>query len=81
MWITGLKNTEPETGFSAKSIFNELYIGSGAGLRLDLDFFVIRFDIGIKVRDPGYLNHNNGWVVDWAKFDNATYNFALGYPF
>ena len=83
VWLTGgFDEAIPEASLGSAHFINELYIGSGVGMRLDLDFFVIRFDVGVKVRDPGYLDQNNGWVINKINFgQNVTYNVALGYPF
>src|SRR5699024_7052363 len=34
------------------NFFNQIAIGTGAGLRLNANFFLLRFDLGIKVKDP-----------------------------
>lgn len=83
VWLTGgLEKADPPTGFEFTDFFNELYLGSGFGLRLDLDYFIIRFDIGVKLRDPGYLSRNEEWVIATKPvLPNLTYNVALGYPF
>lgn len=82
IWYTGGLETE-QTNLDFKSLVNELALGTGLGLRLDLDFFVIRFDVGMKLRDPGLLDVNKEWVL-WQKpafMKNFTYHVALGYPF
>lgn len=40
---------------------NEIGIAGGFGLRLDLDFFVIRLDVGIPLRNPA-LPENARWI-------------------
>ncbi len=82
IWLTGgLEDLDSKVTLKFSNFVNELAIGSGFGLRLDFDFFVIRFDVGAKVRDPGRLNINNGWVLDKMSWNTVTYNIALGYPF
>jgi len=81
IWLSGGLQSE-DSGFRLKNLGRDLYIGSGFGLRLDLDFFVIRFDTGIKVRDPGYWAQQEEWVIlSKPVIPNLTYNIALGYPF
>lgn len=82
IWYTGgLQDEKTELTFQA--LYRELAIGTGLGVRLDLDFFVIRFDVGMKVRDPALIDSNEEWVIlsqpNYLK--NLTYNIALGYPF
>lgn len=80
IWLSGgLENAQ--NGFALDEAFNQLYIGAGPGLRFDLDYFVIRFDVGVKIRDPGLLNQGSPWVLNRFAPRNFTYNFALGYPF
>lgn len=83
IWLTGgLERNLPETQFEIGDLFTDLYVGTGFGLRLDLDFFVLRFDTGIKVRDPGLVSDNKEWVIATKPvIPNFTYNIALGYPF
>lgn len=82
IWLTGgLENKQ--TDLRIEDLYEELALGGGIGLRLDFDFFVIRMDIGMKLRDPGLLDSNEEWVFlsQPAFIKNWTYNFALGYPF
>jgi hypothetical protein len=70
-------------------------MGGGLGVRGDFSFFVLRLDIGIKVRDPQF-NEANRWVItkwfDKAWKDNydathpkaysfTVFNIGIGYPF
>lgn len=62
--------------------YKQIAIGTGLGLRLDVTFFLLRFDLGIKMHDPAQspgqrfvlLNHNGG-------FKKSVFNIAIGYPF
>jgi hypothetical protein len=55
-------------------------LGTGAGLRYDLEFLVIRFDVGVGLHapydtgKPGYYN-----MPSFGK--SLGYHFAVGYPF
>ncbi len=51
VWI--LKNDLTRPGANLSSDFiNQLGIGYGYGIRLDLDFFIIRLDLGYKLHNP-----------------------------
>ncbi len=82
VWYTGGLE-DPQTDLTLKSLVNELAVGTGFGLRLDLSFFVIRFDVGMKVRDPALIGQNKEWVIFQQPnfIGNWSYNVALGYPF
>lgn len=68
--------------FNFNSFYKELAVGSGFGARLDVNFFILRLDIGIKLKDP-VLPENNRWIYynrDYTKNDFAL-NIGIGYPF
>ncbi len=96
--VTGER--EPVAGnskFRLNSFYKELGVGTGFGLRFDFTFLVLRFDVGIKVYDPG-RPEGDRFVLDKARFfrpfatqlPNGTYtnikepviyNIGIGYPF
>ena len=63
--------------------FNDFYksvaINWGVGLRLDLEFVVLRLDMGMKLYDPLYQQ----WQAPskWLKSDGYAIHFGVGYPF
>lgn len=72
--------------FDKHDFIQELAVGTGAGLRFDFNFFVIRFDVAFPVRKP--LPQVDRWVFDEIDFgskywrrENLVYNLAIGYPF
>lgn len=44
----------PGGEFKFNQFLGQLAVGTGAGLRFDLNYFVFRFDLGIKVKDPQF---------------------------
>lgn len=65
---------------------SEVALGTGAGVRLDVNFLVLRLDLGIPLRKP-YLEPGERWINrfdignrDWRK-ENLIWNLAIGYPF
>ncbi|MES3017032.1 MAG: BamA/TamA family outer membrane protein [Bacteroidota bacterium] len=44
----------PGGEFQFNKFLGQLAVGTGAGLRFDLNYFVFRFDLGIKVKDPQF---------------------------
>ncbi len=65
------------SGEFSSSFMNELGIGTGVGLRIDIQSFVIRFDLAFPLHDPREPAGNR-WVND---FGSPIFNFAIGYPF
>ncbi|MDB5282285.1 MAG: surface antigen [Bacteroidota bacterium] len=66
--------------FPTSDLFKQLALSTGAGLRVDLDFFVLRFDLGIPLRNPAEPE-NQRWEIQNLKFSNLVFNLAFGYPF
>ena len=55
-------------------------VGTGFGLRYDMDFLVLRFDVGIGLHAP-YDTGKSGFY-NLRKFNDAlALHFAIGYPF
>ena len=64
------------------NFFNQIAIGTGAGLRLNANFFLLRFDLGIKVKDPSMPKENRFVLFDSrGGFRRSVFNVAIGYPF
>jgi outer membrane protein insertion porin family len=62
VWNINANNSQPETTFKFAQLGNQLGIGTGIGFRYDVDFFVFRFDVGLKLKDPQF-NGNDQWVI------------------
>lgn len=78
VWTTQSDDDTGLTGGKFTSNFiNELGIGTGAGLRIDIQNFVIRFDVGFPLHDPR-KEMGNRWEFG---FNKPVFNFAIGYPF
>ena len=60
--------------------FKKIALGTGFGFRYDLEFLVLRFDLGIGIHAPydtgktSYYNMPKFW-------DSLGFHFAVGYPF
>lgn len=66
--------------FKLKNLPKEIAVGTGLGLRYDLDFLVLRLDWGVGIHTP-YKTSKSGYY-NFEKFkDSHTLNFAIGYPF
>ena len=63
--------------FEMKNALKDLALGTGVGIRYDLDFLVIRLDWGIGLHVPYKTGFYN---VDSFK-DSQSLHFAIGYPF
>lgn len=67
------------------NFLKQIAMGTGLGLRGDFTYFIIRFDLGIKMRNPYPDENGNHWVFDeWKHIslrNGINYNLAIGYPF
>jgi len=87
IWLINADTTRPGGEFQWDSFLSELALGTGFGIRLDVDFFVLRLDLSFPLRIP-YLPEGERWVYDdmawgsrsWRK-ENLIWNFSIGYPF
>jgi outer membrane protein assembly factor BamA len=75
-------NSVANPDFKGKDTFtsnfiNELGMGAGIGLRVDVQGFVIRFDLAAPFHDPA-LTLNKRWDF---RVDEPVFNFAIGYSF
>lgn len=61
----------------SSNFIKELGIGGGVGIRIDVQGFVIRFDLAAPFHDPS-LPEGERWDF---RFDEPILNFAIGYPF
>ncbi|MHA7059152.1 translocation and assembly module lipoprotein TamL [Aquimarina sp. M1] len=75
VWLMEANDALSGGKFSSNFI-NELGIGAGVGLRVDIQNFVIRFDLAAPLNDPS--EEPQSFNFDVA---NPILNFAIGYPF
>lgn len=83
--ITGNDEREGAT-FSPGRFYREIAMGWGTGLRLNLGFFVMRADLGIKLYDPARRAANESfgtWIPDERQYGDRDFvvHFGVGYPF
>jgi outer membrane protein insertion porin family len=77
-WLNRPNIDAPGGAWQGSTFYKEIAMSTGAGLRVDLNFFVIRLDVGIPIRRPGLPNP---WVLQTTDFNSLEFNFAFGYPF
>jgi len=87
IWLLKSNPSTPGGQFSWSRFYKEIAVGAGIGLRIDVSFFIIRFDLAIPLRNP-WLEKNHRWVINQIDFgspawrsENLILNVAIGYPF
>lgn len=63
--------------FQVKNMFREMALGTGVGLRYDMEFLVLRLDWGIGLHVP----YKSGFYNVGKFKDSQSIHFAVGYPF
>lgn len=71
---------QPGGKFDLKTFYKQIAVAYGIGVRLDLDFFVLRFDGGMKAINPARGAERYPIIHPKFKRDFA-FHFAVGYPF
>ena len=79
VWLTRTDEDRPDSKFNIKNL-GKIAVGSGLGLRYDLEFLILRLDLGVALHAP-YDTGKSGWF-NINKFKDAmALHFAIGYPF
>lgn len=82
IWTTRNYSDQPGGKFQFNNFFKQLAAAYGIGLRLNLDYFVLRFDGGMKAVNPYYSNSREHFPIIHPRFSrDFTFHFAVGLPF
>lgn len=80
VWLLHTNETQPEGKLRLSRLGKDIALGTGAGLRYDLDFLVLRFDVGVGIHAP-YDTGRSGYY-NMPRFRKSLgFHFAVGYPF
>ena len=83
--IWTLKETDGDDGshthFDLKNLAASLAADWGIGLRVDLNFLILRIDMGMKLYDPSQDTDRWRAPSQWLKKDGYSLHFGVGYPF
>lgn len=80
IWRLKPDESKPNGEFRWDSFLDQIAIGAGAGLRWDMNFFVLRLDFAVPLKDPK-LEPGNRWTFDKQALEYGIFNFGIGYPF
>ncbi len=88
VWLQKSNPSNLGTPFQFSGFMKELAVGAGVGMRIDVSFFILRFDLAMPLRKKPELEDNFRWVTNEINFgssawrnDNLVLNVAIGYPF
>lgn len=82
IWTMRDYANQPGGVFKFSEFYKQIAVAYGLGLRLDLDFFVLRFDGGMKAVNPSFETKREHFPIIHPKFSrDFAFHFAVGYPF
>ena len=69
--------------FKFNRLLNDLAVSYGLGLRLNFDYFILRFDLGMKAINPAYEIDSSAHysIVHPNLSRDLAFHFAVGLPF
>lgn len=79
VWLLKRDLLRPDAELSADNL-KRIAVGTGLGLRYDLQFLVLRFDVGVGLHAPYYTGRSGFYNIPRFR-DGLAYHFAIGYPF
>ena len=81
IWTIRDYKDQPGGQFRFDSFYKQIAVAYGIGLRLNLGFFIIRFDAGMKAINPAYKGKRH-YPIAHPDFDrDFNLHFAIGLPF
>ncbi len=81
VWTIKNYASQPGGYFRWNSFYKELAAAYGLGLRVDLNFLLLRVDMGMKAHNPA-LAEGQRWTIFKPRFRrDFAFHFAIGYPF
>ena len=72
----------PISKFTWRNFGESIAMNWGVGIRLDLNFLLLRLDMGMRVHDPARADGDR-WLApqQWLRRGNYALHFGVGYPF
>lgn len=97
IWLMNEDSLRPGSEFKFNTFSNQIAIGAGFGIRVDLDFFLFRFDVAYPLKNPSLIegerwffqpkDEYNSYLNTLTRPQDAPrlypvqINFGIGYPF
>lgn len=82
--IWTIRAYEEQSGgqFRFKDFYKQIAVAYGLGIRFNFDFFILRFDMGMKAINPAYNSNNEHYAIFHPDFSrDFAFHFAVGLPF
>lgn len=82
IWTLRKYPEQPGGEFRFKDFYKQIAVAYGLGVRLNFDYFILRFDAGMKAINPAYANNDEHYAIIHPDLSrDFTFHFAVGLPF
>ena len=82
IWTIYDYDDQPDGVFLWDKFYKQIAVAYGLGVRLDLNFLILRFDAAMKAINPAYMSGPLRYPIVNPKFGrDFAWHFAVGYPF
>ena len=79
VWLRKKSEDFPDGEFKLNTFYKQIAMDAGIGFRFDFSFFIFRIDAAVPFYNPAL---DDKWFnTQDFRFDNAIWNFGIGYPF
>ncbi len=83
IWTLRRYDEQPGGQLTLRSLVNDMAVSYGMGLRLNFDYFILRFDLGMKAINPAYRTEEEAHypLIHPDLSRDLAFHFAVGLPF
>ncbi len=81
IWTFHPNESMPNAEFKFDSFYKQIALDAGIGIRLDVSFLLLRFDIAYAMRNPYPNDSGSHWNFGNLQANNIRLQAGIGYPF
>lgn len=82
IWTLRAYTDQPGGQFKFYNFLEQIAASYGLGLRLNFDYFILRFDLAMKAVNPAYTDSRRHYPIAHPRMGrDFTFHFAVGLPF
>lgn len=82
IWTLREYEEQPGGQFKLSDFWNQIAASYGLGFRFNFDYFIVRFDMGMKAVNPAYNNSKEHFPIAYPRLSrDFAFHFAVGLPF
>ena len=82
IWTLREYEEQPGGQFRLSDFWNQIAVSYGLGFRFNFDYFIVRFDMGMKAINPAYDTKKEHFPIAYPRLSrDFAFHFAVGLPF